>query len=184
MADIRFDCPHCQNHLVVEPEGAGLEVPCPHCGESIVIPEAAPPPAVEPPTVETISPPAASEEHHALPTPAPTMEPPTVKPGGSSLTSSLASSLHKQQEAHEERHSQDVNVDQPHFKKKDQWFYEKGRRYHFCYYDPHSPEMKTACEQKVIPVSADIAPTPLSKVKKSSFCKACLEALDLTVDDL
>ena len=42
MADITFDCPHCQNHIVVDACGAGVEVPCPHCSHSLVIPTANP----------------------------------------------------------------------------------------------------------------------------------------------
>lgn len=40
MSDITFSCPHCQNPLVVDEEGAGLEIPCPVCSRQITIPEA------------------------------------------------------------------------------------------------------------------------------------------------
>ncbi len=39
MADISFNCPHCATNLVVEEEGAGLDVPCPVCAVDIVIPD-------------------------------------------------------------------------------------------------------------------------------------------------
>jgi ribosomal protein S27E len=39
MSDINFSCPYCQNPLVVDAEGAGLEIPCPVCSRDIVIPE-------------------------------------------------------------------------------------------------------------------------------------------------
>src|SRR6266513_3427908 len=32
-ADIRFNCPHCGKHLVVEQRGAGMAVNCPSCNE-------------------------------------------------------------------------------------------------------------------------------------------------------
>lgn len=38
MSDIRFHCPHCGRHLVVEDQGAGITVPCPTCGEPLSIP--------------------------------------------------------------------------------------------------------------------------------------------------
>jgi len=38
MADIRFQCPHCDNNLEVDDEGQGTQVACPVCGETIGIP--------------------------------------------------------------------------------------------------------------------------------------------------
>jgi len=38
MADIAFNCPYCSQDLVVDEEGAGLEIPCPQCGATIQIP--------------------------------------------------------------------------------------------------------------------------------------------------
>jgi transcription elongation factor Elf1 len=45
-ADIRFNCPHCGQHLSVEPRGAGSAVNCPNCNEQIEIPQGStrPPP--------------------------------------------------------------------------------------------------------------------------------------------
>ena len=36
--DISFSCPKCQQHLVVDEAGAGIQVPCPNCKTSITIP--------------------------------------------------------------------------------------------------------------------------------------------------
>ena len=36
--DIVFNCPHCRGELVVDQEGAGLEVPCSHCGQLLIVP--------------------------------------------------------------------------------------------------------------------------------------------------
>jgi len=45
-ADIRFNCPHCGQHLSVEEKGAGSPVNCPNCNEQIEIPQSStrPPP--------------------------------------------------------------------------------------------------------------------------------------------
>jgi len=37
--EIIFNCPHCEQELSVDSDGAGSEIPCPTCGEVIVIPE-------------------------------------------------------------------------------------------------------------------------------------------------
>ena len=37
--DIVFSCPYCTGELVVDRDGAGMNVPCPHCGEELTIPE-------------------------------------------------------------------------------------------------------------------------------------------------
>ena len=39
MADIEFNCPYCAQQLVVDEQGAGLDVPCPCCSRPIAIPE-------------------------------------------------------------------------------------------------------------------------------------------------
>ena len=39
MKEIRFNCPECESNLIVEEEGAGMEVDCPACGAGIRIPE-------------------------------------------------------------------------------------------------------------------------------------------------
>lgn len=38
MADIEFNCPKCNGHLVVEEVGAGKQVKCPDCSEEFIIP--------------------------------------------------------------------------------------------------------------------------------------------------
>jgi len=38
MADINFDCPHCNQNLDAPPDMAGESIECPTCGESIGIP--------------------------------------------------------------------------------------------------------------------------------------------------
>lgn len=52
MSDITFDCPHCQNHVVFDERGSGMEVPCPHCSQVLRIPA---PPAT-PPSLPTVHP--------------------------------------------------------------------------------------------------------------------------------
>ena len=36
--DVVFECPHCRGELVVDCDGAGLEVPCPLCGQTVTVP--------------------------------------------------------------------------------------------------------------------------------------------------
>jgi hypothetical protein len=50
--EIIFNCPHCEQELSVDADGAGEQIKCPTCGETITIPKqstkiptAAPPPA-------------------------------------------------------------------------------------------------------------------------------------------
>lgn len=51
--DIAFDCPFCQNQLVVQKEGVGMELPCPKCGGRVTVPEGkAPQAAADDATVE------------------------------------------------------------------------------------------------------------------------------------
>jgi DNA-directed RNA polymerase subunit RPC12/RpoP len=40
--EIIFNCPHCDQELAVDGEGAGSEIKCPTCGEEITIPEQPP----------------------------------------------------------------------------------------------------------------------------------------------
>lgn len=40
--DVIFNCPKCEQELVVDSAGAGSEIECPSCGESILIPEPKP----------------------------------------------------------------------------------------------------------------------------------------------
>jgi DNA-directed RNA polymerase subunit RPC12/RpoP len=60
--DIIFNCPNCQQELVVDSAGAGTEIECPACGETITIPKEStkPAPEVAAPTGQPINPIAAS----------------------------------------------------------------------------------------------------------------------------
>jgi|GEM_PF-3195502 hypothetical protein len=42
MSDIVFECSYCQQSLVVDAAGVGVEIDCPGCGNSIVIPAGVP----------------------------------------------------------------------------------------------------------------------------------------------
>ncbi len=45
MSDIKFSCPHCDQHIQCEPGYAGMEIGCPRCGGRLVVPgQVAPPP--------------------------------------------------------------------------------------------------------------------------------------------
>jgi len=72
--DIIFDCPNCQQELVVDSAGAGTEIECPACGETITIPKESTKPAPElmPTTGQPVNPIAASaaakiEKHLKVP---------------------------------------------------------------------------------------------------------------------
>jgi DNA-directed RNA polymerase subunit M/transcription elongation factor TFIIS len=41
--DIVFSCPHCQEELVVDKDGAGMALACSHCGKTVTIPQYAGP---------------------------------------------------------------------------------------------------------------------------------------------
>src|SRR5438552_12529656 len=47
--DIRFNCPHCGQHLSVDERGAGITVNCPSCKGQTEIPSSTPPPSPPPP---------------------------------------------------------------------------------------------------------------------------------------
>lgn len=69
--DIQFECSHCQNVLVVDRDGEGLELDCPHCSARVRVPPymgdprllaaaapkpPTPPPAAAPSVVPTVPP--------------------------------------------------------------------------------------------------------------------------------
>jgi hypothetical protein len=54
--DIRFNCPHCGQHLSVEERGAGMIVNCPSCKEQIEIPHGTAPEVLKEP-LPTAAPP-------------------------------------------------------------------------------------------------------------------------------
>jgi hypothetical protein len=64
MADIKFSCPHCQQHIQAEPGYAGLQINCPGCQGSLIVPgtpaAAAPRYAAVPTTPSTPLPPTAA----------------------------------------------------------------------------------------------------------------------------
>lgn len=166
MSDIRFNCPACDHHLIVDEEGAGVQVPCPECGHQLTIPSPAPqaPPLEEP---------QAALKH---------TETPTLQP---SASSGLAGLHIKSKEPDDgEHHGEDINVDQPFAKKKDQWFTTNhGKKYHYCYYNSHGRMMETACGGDHIEISAEI-PLDLGKPRKGAYCKDCLNALNLDASDI
>ena len=47
--EIIFNCPHCEQELSVDADGAGEQIKCPTCGETIMIPNNPPTPAAEAP---------------------------------------------------------------------------------------------------------------------------------------
>ena len=60
MADIKFSCPHCQQHIQAEPGYAGLQINCPACRGSLIVPgtpAAAAPTYAAPPTLPSAPPP-------------------------------------------------------------------------------------------------------------------------------
>ena len=38
MADLKFSCPECQQHILVDDEAAGVQIDCPTCRSTLVIP--------------------------------------------------------------------------------------------------------------------------------------------------
>ena len=56
MPDIKFSCPHCEQHIVADSAYGGIQISCPGCNGGLVVPQAVdstPPPA--PPAVQTVS---------------------------------------------------------------------------------------------------------------------------------
>lgn len=49
--DIVFNCPSCQGQLVVDRDGAGLEVSCSHCGQLLTVPPHEPRAVAEQPSI-------------------------------------------------------------------------------------------------------------------------------------
>jgi hypothetical protein len=58
MSDIKFACPHCQQHIQCEPGDAGMQIACPACSGSMVVPgqASAPVPAPAPVRVSGLPP--------------------------------------------------------------------------------------------------------------------------------
>jgi DNA-directed RNA polymerase subunit M/transcription elongation factor TFIIS len=43
--DIRFSCPKCEHHMIIDEAGAGMTVQCPKCGADAKVPNAPKPAA-------------------------------------------------------------------------------------------------------------------------------------------
>jgi uncharacterized Zn finger protein len=41
--DIRFSCPACGHHIIIDEAGAGMIVECPECGADAPVPKPTPP---------------------------------------------------------------------------------------------------------------------------------------------
>lgn len=72
MPDIKFACPHCQQHIEAEPGYAGLQIACPACRGSIVVPGT---PAPSVPAPVAVSAPAYASARPSPLTVAPTQAP-------------------------------------------------------------------------------------------------------------
>jgi uncharacterized Zn finger protein len=54
--DIRFSCPKCEHHMVIDETGAGLTVQCPQCGADAKVPALVKPaPPTEPVNERTVA---------------------------------------------------------------------------------------------------------------------------------
>jgi len=69
--DIRFACPHCAQHIVVDESGAGLQIECPDCHSQLAVPAQANAPARKLPLLVV-------EKPAEAPAPEPTGPPPPV----------------------------------------------------------------------------------------------------------
>ena len=182
MEDIHFSCPICNGHIVIDGEGAGRDAPCPHCEKIIHIPSSVAEPAHASASASTET---ATEGLSFQKNPTEAWKSHTTDAEERSLLAHLGFDADPEEsdggegagQAGHGAHVSDVNFDQPQFKKKDQWFTENGKKYHYCYYDPGATEMKTACATRNVPVSADVAPDDTSKLKRHAYCKKCLQVL-------
>src|SRR3954470_6885618 len=48
MPDVKFSCPHCQQHIQADSGYGGMQINCPACKGSLVVPGTAPAPAPVP----------------------------------------------------------------------------------------------------------------------------------------
>jgi hypothetical protein len=190
MPDIVFACPECSAHLVVDEKGVGLVVPCPNCGKGVRIPDV--PASPVPPAAEAESPPSPAlahpdhgslhlqknpdeswREHRSDETEQNLLHKLGFDTENEPAVDPIAASHHEGEQG-----GVDLNLTLAWGKKKDHWFTTDGKKYHYCYYNPHSPEMITACATEKIPVSADIAPDDLSGIRRGAYCKKCVKALE------
>ena len=56
MADIKFSCPHCSQHITCDELWCGHEIQCPICQGALMVPAAAPAPAPAPTTRDSLLP--------------------------------------------------------------------------------------------------------------------------------
>src|SRR5512132_113704 len=55
--DVRFNCPHCSQHLAVDETGAGMTVNCPGCNQPVQLPSRSTAPVRVVPVVKQTPPP-------------------------------------------------------------------------------------------------------------------------------
>jgi hypothetical protein len=60
MADIKFSCPHCGQHISCEELWCGHQIQCPACQNNLMVPHAPPPPAAAVPGPAVTEPPVPS----------------------------------------------------------------------------------------------------------------------------
>jgi hypothetical protein len=64
MSDLKFSCPHCQQHIEAESGYAGIQINCPSCQGALIVPgtplPAPPPPPPAPPRLQVPRQPAAA----------------------------------------------------------------------------------------------------------------------------
>ena len=53
MPDIKFACPHCQQHIAADSEYGGMQINCPTCNGGLIVPGAAAPIPAPPPVPAT-----------------------------------------------------------------------------------------------------------------------------------
>src|SRR5579872_3675356 len=66
MADIKFACPHCSQHITCDELWGGHQLDCPSCKNALTVPGNAPPPAVSAAASLTPKPPASAEPRLAI----------------------------------------------------------------------------------------------------------------------
>jgi hypothetical protein len=75
MAEFKFSCPHCSQHIQCDTGYAGTQINCPACKQAIVVPQAPPsaaasPAAIAPPPPAPVAPPPlATRQNTAVPAP-------------------------------------------------------------------------------------------------------------------
>jgi DNA-directed RNA polymerase subunit RPC12/RpoP len=72
MAEMKFECPHCQQHIQADDGYAGMQINCPACNGALMVPGSlpAPAPAAAPPPALSAQPPVPSRLSIRVTTPA------------------------------------------------------------------------------------------------------------------